>query len=124
MTLDTNFDDLNAVDVYEKDAPVVQDRMTEEQLDALLNKEMDAKIWKTLARLAVIQIEMGLKQSIQSGIYNDQVVKTAMAAMKQAGKTFDEDAAKDLKDALTNFRNASKAELRKHKDAAISATMQ
>lgn len=121
--IDTNFANSNDVDVYEASAPVTQNTLTNEQIDNLLEGEMDAKIWKKIARLAVLQIEMGLKQSIQSGIYNDQVVKTAMSAMKQAGKTFDEDAAKDLKNALIDFREASKSKLKAHKEEAISASM-
>lgn len=120
--IDTNFDNVDDV-VVGNDGIVHETKVSEAQLDMLLEQEMDSQVWKKIARLAVMQIELGLKESLKSGIYNDQVVKTAMAAMKQAGKTFDEDAAKDLADSLASFRNATKKKADAHKKEAIQATM-
>lgn len=118
MTLDTNFDNVQDVEVYNEER-----KMNDEKLDELLSVDLNENIWKEIQKLAVMQVRFGLAEAMKSGLYADQVVKTAMALMKQAGKTFDADAAAELSEHLTAFRDASKKRLKEHKEKAINASM-
>lgn len=115
--MDTNFNDTTDMENSYK-ATETKKMDVDKELQSMT---IDKDSWKRTQKLLKLSIDMGMEEALAKGFYDSSVVKDAIALMRLAEKSFDEDNAAQVLEKLNQFNTRDKNSLAAHKKTASGA---